>query len=318
LQQRHHLLAVVCLAAGLALLPLVGDSPPSIILAALATYGVFVAPVLPLTEALTLEALGTERTGYGRVRLWGSLGFIAMSMGIGFVVVRFGLGTIAWALTLPLLACAVLALGLVVPTNPRPHALAPHGKINWKPLLPVLLVATLVQISHGPYYAFFSLTLTKLGASAPVIGIFWALGVAIEIFLMAFAAPLTSRFSGLHLLQFGVTAAAVRWMVLANTDSLVLIGISQMLHAGSYASVHLAAIGMVDDVMPREHRALGQSLLSASAYGVGVGVGCSVAGRLVTPWGYAGIYQTASLTCLLALAMSPWCHRAALRKGASA
>ena len=46
-------------------------------------FSIFWAPVLPLVEATTLEAADRHRVDYGRIRLWGSVGFIVVSIGMG-------------------------------------------------------------------------------------------------------------------------------------------------------------------------------------------------------------------------------------------
>src|SRR5690606_40952108 len=59
----------------------------------------FWSAALPLIESLTFSHLGARSGGYGRIRLWGSVGFIAAVIGLGHslnhVVIDFALVVIA-------------------------------------------------------------------------------------------------------------------------------------------------------------------------------------------------------------------------------
>ena len=52
--------------------------------AVMAALGFFWSASLPLVEAMTLSHLGERTDAYGRIRLWGSVGFILMVVGLGY------------------------------------------------------------------------------------------------------------------------------------------------------------------------------------------------------------------------------------------
>jgi PPP family 3-phenylpropionic acid transporter len=49
-------------------------------------YGMFYAPIISFLEAFTMDVLGAEKKSYGRIRLWGSVSFIAMVLVLGKVI----------------------------------------------------------------------------------------------------------------------------------------------------------------------------------------------------------------------------------------
>jgi PPP family 3-phenylpropionic acid transporter len=49
-------------------------------------YGTFYAPIISFLEAFTMEALGREKKSYGRIRVWGSLAFIAVVLVFGRLI----------------------------------------------------------------------------------------------------------------------------------------------------------------------------------------------------------------------------------------
>ena len=83
----RHLLAVRAgaLLAALAALLLPGAGQFSTLLAATLLFSFFWNAILPQIEVITLDRLAQDgrSAAYGRVRLWGSIGFIAAAAGLG-------------------------------------------------------------------------------------------------------------------------------------------------------------------------------------------------------------------------------------------
>jgi PPP family 3-phenylpropionic acid transporter len=281
------------LVAGFLLIGLLLPGPPGAVIPWMAVYGFFVVPVLPLLETLTMQGLGKETERYGSVRLWGSAGFIVTSFGLGWLLKASDITVVPLAAGLPFLAVSLLAV--TMPRAPRVEH-ARHGRrhVPWRLLGPILFVTMLGQGSHGPYYVFFTLELTARGVHSGVIGALWALGVIAEICLLAFARHLLPRIGLVRGIRWALALAALRWLVLAVTDSLWLIAAVQLLHAVTYGLQHIATVKLVDDVTPDESKTLGQSVLNTTAYGVGVGGGLALAGVLIDSLQWAGLMGAAA------------------------
>ena len=73
----------------------------------MAMFGLYNA-VLPQYEAMALTALGTDSHVYGRIRLWGSLGFVLVAGSYGALLDHIGDSAFPW-ISLPLLLLATLA-----------------------------------------------------------------------------------------------------------------------------------------------------------------------------------------------------------------
>lgn len=309
MRRQHLLLAFVMGAAGLCLLPLALPLAPSAVLVVLGVYGFFLAPALPLTEVLTLRALGASRERYGQVRLWGSVGFIVTTVAMGRIIGHFGVETVPVALAWPMFAAGALALTLPPPL-PTEDFTAPVARapLPWRALWPILAVALFGQASHSPYYAFFTLGLTEAGAGTDAIGGLWALAVVAEIGVMIYAPRLFAKVGLVAALRVALALAALRWLILATTHSLWLVTLSQPLHAASYAVVHMTTLQLVDELAPERSRALAQTVFAAVAYGIGVGGGQVLAGLCAPSVGYSGLYVGAALLSLLGLAASSRCR----------
>lgn len=269
-------------------------------------YSFFWNAVLPQCEVITLGFLGSRPERYSRIRLWGSVGFIAAVVGAGY---SFD----AWGIELfPVLGMALLAAILVSSLLvPRPHDL--DGERRRQPLLLVvrqpavisfLLSGLLLQAAHGAYYSFFSLHLQDIGYGRTAIGLLWSVGVAAEVLMFAVMHRVLLRFGVRTLLLASLGLAALRWWLIGHfSDWVVLLVIAQTLHAFTFGSYHAAGIETVRRLFESSGQAGGQALYGAVSFGLGGALGSWIAGQL---WwlGSALVFDVAALLSALALAIS--------------
>ena len=307
LPTKHLLLGGSSIVAGLVLFALAGPWSPGAILLLLALHGIFLAPLFPLAEMLTLGTLGSDSPRYGRIRLWGSIGFLVTSLGLAIGGGRGGVDPdlVPFALGAPLVLGGLLVLrvrtsaadgGPSPADDPRP--------MPWLALGAVYVAAALGQGSHGPYYAFFTIQMQEAGVSDLAIGALWAWGVLAEVGLMwasRWIVPALGLDWGFRL---ALGLGALRWALYALEPPLAVLAVGQTLHAGSFALLHVTSVQWVDRLTPPSRKVLGQSLLSASVYGAGVGGGMFVAGELLGFVGHAGLYAVATAAAVAGIAAS--------------
>jgi PPP family 3-phenylpropionic acid transporter len=235
----------------------------------------------PLAESVTLRAVREHGVDYGRARLWGSLAFIALSMGLGRVIDAQGAGPVIWVIA-ALLASAALTT-LTLPDSPRAHAPEPGGMrrlLGDGRFLLFLLGAGLVQAGHATYYAFGSLHWLKAGLDGQTIGLLWAEGVVAEVLLFLYGKRVLARVPPLALLSLGALAGVLRWPVLALTTDPAILAITQLLHAGTFGAAHLGAMHHLSRTIPSERAGRAQALYSALVMGGIVGLAISLAGPI--------------------------------------
>jgi len=259
-------------------------------------YGIFYAPIISFLEAFSMEVLGREKNSYGRVRVWGSVSFIAMVLGIGKIIDRYPIRII---LVLILAGYALMAAISVGVPEVRKH----QGKsfreqiaafLNRRVMV-FLISGFLMLVSHGAYYGFFSIHLEKLGYGSTFIGGCWALGPISEMVVMMASSRIFKRFSLVHVLFFSFMAAAVRWLALFYVRSPLLIVITQVLHAFSYGTFHMASILYIDLLAPIENKTLGQAVNNAVSYGSGLMIGFLLSGYLYERLETADLFLISSL-----------------------
>jgi PPP family 3-phenylpropionic acid transporter len=254
--------------------------------------------VLPQVEVNTLNHLGALSHRYGRVRLWGSLGFIAASMLLGAA-----LDSHPAALVLPVLLVLLGALFLTTLLIPDAPGWLSEDRGNMlryivqRPeLVAFLLVCFLLQTSHAPYYTFYTLYLTDHGYTKTVIGLLWAFGVLCEVgvFLVMhrFLRPQHFRF----LLIASCLVTGVRWyMIGLFPDYMIMLVLAQTLHAVSFGLFHGVAVAMIHRYFTGQHQHRGQALYGSISFGAGGAVGSFVSGYSMVGLGSTTTFVLAGL-----------------------
>ena len=320
--RRTELIRLAALGALLSSLGLLGVH--AAVPVALVTGLLFIANsgVVPLYEAMLAQALhtdeGIDTRRYGRVRVWGSVGFILAVVLFGFVLEKLGIGAFP-----AFVACMNALLLLAAWCLPATHASAHHDEPA-PPALPLLrrpevawLFASIffTVLAHSSLYAFFSLYLVSLGYGKTAVGLLWGVSVAVEIAFFWTQGSWFSRWSphrwlmlvaAVCVLRFAATAAFGAWAP-------VLV-MAQMSHAITFAAHHSACIALVHRLFPDRLRGRGQALYTTLGYGLSGVVGGVAGGWLISRQGFAAVFWAAAVCGVLALACAWWSEQALLAR----
>ncbi|WP_370873513.1 MFS transporter [Hydrogenophaga sp.] len=266
--------------------------------------------MMPMSEAalahLVSHGGAFDATRYGRIRLWGSLGFLVTVVAAGFWFERFGLVHFpAW--TLATLAAVTLSVWLL--PDFREHAHADDVQPSVWPVLrqpPVRWFFAAVffhVLAHIFIYVFFSLYLDSLGYSKTVIGLLWALSVVIEIGWFFTQGRWLPRLS---LSAWLVLAAALMALRMGLTAGLPLVWpvllLAQALHAITFAAHHTVCIALLSHHFPGRLRGRGQALYTVVGYGLPGVVGGVAGGLLSSALGLASVFWLSSACAVAACA----------------
>jgi PPP family 3-phenylpropionic acid transporter len=276
------------------------------LVAVMIVFSFFWNASLPQFEATTMSHLGSDTWRYSSIRLWGSVGFIVTAAGLGPLLDAYGAGVVP-AVVMGLFI-AIWFSSLAVPESAAGHLpldQEPLRKVLGRPLVIALLaVCFLMQASHGPYYAFFTLYLEDFGYSRSLIGQLWGLGVIAEIGVFMVMPRLLPRFGARRLLLAAVGLTVVRWLLIALFAAhLPVILFAQTLHAASFGLYHAVAIYMIHALFTGAHQGRGQALYSSLSFGAGGAAGSLVSGYLWTGINPEAMFLLAAVTSLCALAV---------------
>ncbi|MFZ0254447.1 MAG: MFS transporter [Gammaproteobacteria bacterium] len=293
-RQRHRL-AAVRWASGLAAIGFVGVWATTAFWAlaiSMALFSFFWNAALPQFEAITLNHLGRDADRYARIRLWGSIGFILTAMLLGWALDHASMQVIP--LVVLLLMIGIWGASHLVPHNGRTRVASspePLSRVLRRPAVVALLAACfLMQLSHGPFYTFYSIYLEEYGHSAVTIGSLWGFGVLAEIVVFLFMHQLLRSFGAYRLFSYCFVLTTLRWLMVAFfPESLLLQLMAQSLHAASFGVYHAVAIQLFHAFFVGKLQGRGQALYSSLSFGAGGALGSIMSGML---WDWAGPANT--------------------------
>ncbi len=239
-------------------------------------FGIGIALILPYIEVIALEQIGKER--YGKIRLFGSIGFIAVAL----VLVHYltspyiGIGFLIAMALLTLFFGALIGLKEgKIPLN-ECDASNETCRFSIRNHIPLWIGFFLMQVSFGPFYNFFTIYTTDHGVSLEMSVWLWSFGVIAEILMFYFQGKLLMR-NLYALLWLTAFITAFRWVLVALfPSSLAVLFASQSLHAFSFALFHTAAISVLFSLY--QVRRLSQQFFFGISYGLGGFVGALGAG----------------------------------------
>ncbi|RFF23653.1 MFS transporter [Acinetobacter sp. JW] len=273
-------------------------------------FSFFQNAILAQFEGVTLFWLGDQKAKlYGKIRKWGSVGFI-----VGVFVIGALLEIVPISM-LPILLLIIASLAFIWSFTIREPDGAPTSQKKLEPLLPVLRRPTvaafftiefILLFSHAPFYSFYSNFLKSLNFSTTEIGFLWAMGVFAEIFMFSIASKIFQRFSWRSLVVVCLLVTSIRWMLVA-LFSHYFVGqlFAQCLHAFSFGLFHLIAMRVIFQNFSAGQQGRGQALYS-TMWGLGVAFGSVLAGHFWKILSGELIFMCASVVVLLGLCFVMW------------
>jgi PPP family 3-phenylpropionic acid transporter len=275
----------------------------------LALMNFFWSASMPLVEATTLSWLGKNTAHYGRIRSWGSVGFIVAVVGLGYAFDYIAIGWLLWAG----LVCEIgilLFARQIPPTEVLAHHTdsQPIRQIVLQPRVRALFAACfLMSVAHGPYYTFYSIYLVEHGYAKSAVGGLWALGVICEIGVFFLMPWLVRRFGFVRILAFSLACGVLRFMLIGWTvDVLLLILFAQVLHAATFGAYHAASVGLVHEFFQGRHQSKGQALFGSVTYGAGGMLGGLASGPIWEHYGASALYSFSAGMALAGLLLMLW------------
>ncbi len=270
----------------------------------MALFSFFWNAVLPQFEVITLHSLGDRRERYSQVRLWGSIGFVASVVLLGWAFDHIAISHLRDFLLIIILLIALVSLFSF--KQPARVTLRKKGSFVRSLKSPVVLsflcINFLLQLSHGPYYTFYSIYMEDLGYTRSTIGILWAVGVIAEVLIFIVMHRLLHRFSLRLIVIVSLVLTTMRWLIVGVfSDVFVMVILAQLIHAASFGAMHAVAIHFVHHSFSSDNQGQGQAIYSSVSFGAGGALGALLSGLIVTDYGYAMAFNFAAIASTIAL-----------------
>jgi PPP family 3-phenylpropionic acid transporter len=262
------------------------------------------AAQMPIGEAIALDVAAGDAGRYGRMRLWGSVGFILAVLAGGPALEAFGLRALPVLMAVPMALLVVVTLRLREPRATRPSASgAPVlARLREPATVAFLASAFLMVFAHAALYAFFSLFLERHGYGTTAIGAIWGVGVAAEIVLFLVQRRLFDRASPMRLLAFAFLVCALRFaMVAVSGGALWVLLCAQTMHAVTFGLHHSASMAVLHRWFEPVQQARAQAAFIVVAYGFG-----GTLGGLAAGWLWEHVSPGAAFHGAAAAALAGW------------
>jgi MFS transporter, PPP family, 3-phenylpropionic acid transporter len=291
------------------------------ILTATVVFSLAVTTVMPLAETLAMRGVRSGGLDYGRMRLWGSLSFVAMTVAGGWALQGMGAGCTIWLLVAAALLTLAAAHGLprsigqehgeAARRRPRLTLADAAGLVRSRPFVTFLVAGGAVQSAHAMLYTFGVLHWRALGLDTSWCGALWAASVFCEIALFAYSGTVLGSIGPVEMILLGSAAAVMRWFAMGFDPPLALLFALQAMHALSYGASHIGAIHFIARFVPEHQGGTAQALYATVTGGIAMGGAVAVAGPLYASyggqayWAMALIAGVAVVASLLLVQMRP-------------
>ena len=264
-------------------------------------YGMFYSPIIAFLEAFTMDVLGDAKSDYGKVRAWGSIAFIVTVMVLGQLIALYAIDIIVIFILVGSSLQAICSIKIPkIKSLKKPAKPTQIKSLLNRRVIIFLFCAFLMLVSHGAYYGFFSIHLERLGYGSMFIGLAWALASLAEILVMLKSEKLLRRVALENILSFSCLVAGLRWFALAHIESSLAILVSQLAHAVTYGTFHMASILYIDTMAPEDAKTTGQAVNNAVTYGLGLMAGFFLSGYLFDRLGSFYLFNISAMIALSA------------------
>lgn len=299
---RRFLIVLSWCALG-ALLALSQSSEFWPILMCIVAFALCWTTIMPLTETVALNGVNVAGLDYGRMRLWGSLSFIAASFGGGWVVSQYGAASAVWLVVgggvFTTLAAHALArpIGLgrlkAAVSPPRLQLADALGLLRSRLFLVFLAGAGAIQAAHAMLYTFGTLHWAGQGLSASWSGSLWAIAVIAEVVVFIFSGALVRRLGAPELIVVAGVAGVGRWLAMGFDPPLVWLVPLQMLHGLTFGAAHVGAIHFMAQAVPESRTGTSQALYASVTGGIAMGGAMLASGPLYATYAGKGYWAMA-------------------------
>ncbi len=269
-------------------------------------FSFFWNAALPQFEALTMNALGSLYNQYSQIRLWGSLGFIVSVIILSIFTSALGIHIVPYFILFFLFLTWISTLYIEKLNINFESSNNSLMSIVLKPtVFGILISCFLMQLSHGPFYAFFAIYLSENNYTTNSIGLIWSLGIIAEILIFLKISSWIKKYGLKNLFILSFLFASIRWMLISFfPDIILIIVIATIFHAVTYGMYHAVSISLIHEYFTDEYQGRGQALYSSVSFGLGGSIGSFYSGYFWEKLGGDIVFLYASLFAFLGFIVS--------------
>jgi PPP family 3-phenylpropionic acid transporter len=255
-------------------------------------WALFYAPTGPLADSAVLALLGDRRERYGRVRLWGTIGYGIMAPVAGNLIGRLGLNWAFWGYAILMLAGLLVIIP--IPFRQGHSGGSFRGEMRSifanQPWMLFLVMVFIAGIGMATINNYLFVYMQSLGASKTLMGFALTVSTLSEIPAMFFSDRLLRRFGARGMLVIAMTTIGLRLACYALTTQPWVVLIIQLCHGLTFAAIFTAGVHFAGQIAPPGMQATTQGMFSGMLMGFGSAAGGLLGGLLLDRFSPGGMY----------------------------
>jgi MFS family permease len=314
---RHKIvamIAILCTTTTALILPGIATFAGLILAVGLLAF--FMSPIGSLTDSAILSLLGERKEKYGRIRLWGTLGYGVVAPLAGELIGRFGLQWAFWGY-------AILMVGGLLIVIPIPFRQSRSsgsflgGMRNLfanQPWMLFLVMVFIGGVGMATINNYLFIYMQSLGASKALMGVALMVSTASEIPALFFGNHFLRRFGARGLLIIAMATIGLRLICYSLTTLFWVVLLIQLVHGLTFAIILIAGVSYADQVAPAGMKATTQGMFSGTLMGFGAATGGLLGGVLMERFQPAGMYGIVGAIVLVSLVAFLFIERKLVRR----
>ena len=302
---RRHKLVAMLSTVGVVIVTFIFPSISSFsgLLLMISLFAIFGAPTGSLVDAAVLTMLGDRKERYGRIRLWGTIGYGVIAPFAGNLIGRLGLNWAFWGYAILMLG------GLLVITQIPFRQSHSNGSFrgglrvlfanqSWMLFLVMVFIAGIGMATINNYLFVY---MQSLGASKTLMGFALTVSTISEIPAMFFSDRLLRRFGARGMLVIAMTTIGLRLLFYSLTTQPWVVLVIQLVHGLTFAAIYTAGVHYADQIAPPGMKSTTQGMFSGTLMGFGSAAGGLLGGLLLDRFSPGGMYAFSGTLVLVGL-----------------
>jgi PPP family 3-phenylpropionic acid transporter len=303
----RHKLAAMLSITGVVIVTLIFPQISSFggLLLMISLWAIFNSPTGSLVDSAVLTLLGDRKERYGRVRLWGTIGYGVIAPFAGSLIGRLGLKWAFWGYAILMLA------GLLVITFIPFRQSHTNGSFRGgirillanQPWMLFLVMVFIAGIGNATINTYLLVYMKSLGASSVQMGLALTISTFSEIPVMFFSDRLLRRFGARSMLIIALTTIGVRLSLYAFISQAWIVMAIQLCHGFTFAAIYTAGVHYAGQIAPPGLKATTQGMFSGTLMGFGAAAGGLLGGLLLDRFSPGGMYGMIGALTLVGLVL---------------
>ena len=258
-------------------------------------YSFFNAPTGSLADSAVMVLLGDRKERYGRIRLWGTVGYGVVAPLASLVIGRYGVRWAFWGYALIMVGGLLVILLLPFRQSHSNGSFLGGMRLlfSHRAWMLFLLMVLIAGAGMATYNNYFLVYMQSLGASSALMGLALTIATASEIPAMFFSDRILRRFGARGMLIIAMSVIGLRFLAYSITSASWVVLLIQVVHGLTFAAIYTAGVYFADQVAPPGMKATAQGMFNGTLMGFGAAAGGLLGGVLMDRFSpsimYAGV-----------------------------